>query len=309
MNPNPFVKSDARLVRDALRDRGDGFERLVHRYQGKAYAVARAAGVSPSTIEDVVQESFLRALRSLPELRDPARFSPWFLAIVRNCAFSEMRERRGRGTERLSAEPSIDDPGFAGLETAELRERLWAAVAQLSPGAREAICLYYQEGLSVRQVARSLDLSVSAVKVRLHEGRKQLRERLWRELGPALRGAMPSSREMRRRGRALTLLALSAVSSEWLLRAKVAAATISGAAAGATAATSSVGRRKLHERFYCDRSERRECKENSGGRGGFLARGRSQHRRPDLRRPCGPDDFESLGWPRRWYGGAVDRTS
>jgi len=81
-------RSDADLVRTALDEGANAAEALVLRYQKKAYAIARAAGVRGEAADDVVQEAFLRTFRHLSSLRNPASFGPWFLAIVRNVSKS-----------------------------------------------------------------------------------------------------------------------------------------------------------------------------------------------------------------------------
>ncbi len=78
--------SDARLVRRVLSGRPEAFEMLVFRYQKKAYAIAHALGVPPSSLDDAVQEAFFQAYRDLARLADPAKFGPWLAQIVRNAS-------------------------------------------------------------------------------------------------------------------------------------------------------------------------------------------------------------------------------
>ena len=236
MRMNPFPSSDAKLVRQALRDRAAAFEGLVRRYQKKVYAVVRANGVRGDGVDDVVQEVFLRGFRRLPSLRDPTSFGPWLLAIARNTARSEVSKlgRASVGGDHVEQLAAATDPDR--LEASELRDVVWTRVEELPPSVREVIFLYYQDGASVREIARALGIQAGAVKARLHKGRALLRERLWRELETSLRDMLPSTREWRRRGRALTLVAISTLTAEWLARAKVAAALAPPVAAAAVAA-------------------------------------------------------------------------
>jgi len=75
--------SEADLVKEALAEQARAFEELVFRYQKRVYAMARSHGVTSSAVDDVVQETFLRAFRGLRSLRTPARFGTWLLNIAR----------------------------------------------------------------------------------------------------------------------------------------------------------------------------------------------------------------------------------
>src|SRR5882672_655310 len=114
MDWNVFLQSsDAVLVRKVLDDCPKAFEQLVVRYQKKAHAIARAFGVPGTTVDDVVQEAFLKAFENLPHLRSPESFGPWFLNIARNAARSCAQDLRRRKPAELS-----DGPG--GRETPAL---------------------------------------------------------------------------------------------------------------------------------------------------------------------------------------------
>ena len=245
----PLHTSDGELVRRVLRDRDGAFEKLVFRYQKKAWAIARAVGLRGDLVDDAVQESFLRAIEKLPKLRDPSRFGPWFLAIVRNTSRRLLSRESTRATAELRPNDGLrSDSPDRDLASREMNQKLWEQVERLSPAAREVVWLYYQDGQRIGEIARALGISRGAVKTRLSQARSVLREGLWRELGGTLRDMLPSTREWNRKGRALTLL-VSTVSVDWLARARVAAtlapsagtAGSLGSLAGSEAARSTLG--------------------------------------------------------------------
>ena len=203
-----LYSTDARLVRRVLgRDVG-AFEFLVARHQKRAIAVARSLGVRSGELEDVVQESFLRALEKLSQLRAPDRFRVWFLQIVRNVARRTVADQRVRGDQ------AADDPAEAAthverLEQGELRHAVRRAVDQLPESVRETVYLYYYEARSVRAVASSLGVSRAAVLKRLERGRNLLRAELWKEFEETLRDAIPGAREWERRARRVSVVVLS----------------------------------------------------------------------------------------------------
>jgi RNA polymerase sigma-70 factor, ECF subfamily len=173
--------SDPRLVARALAGEARAFEELVRRYLKSAHAVALGVLGNPADAEDVCQDAFLAALEKLDECRDPARFGAWLLRIVRNRAlnFRERRARReGEPLERLGAgamAASGDDPAREA-ERSELRERLLAALAVLPPTQREVVLLHDLEGWPHRDIGELLGTSEGAVRVRLLQARRRLRD-------------------------------------------------------------------------------------------------------------------------------------
>ena len=198
---------DAALVRAALARRPQAFEALIARYQKKAEAVVLAIGVRPEALPDVLQEALLRGFRNLSQLRKPDSFRSWFLQIVRNLARRSLRDK-GRVTFSSELVPEegkqMDEAGMN-----EVHAELWRAVDGLREGVREAICLYYYEGESVKAVAKVLGISRSAAKDRLHRGRVALRAKMWRRFQHVVRELVPTVPEQRHRARKLSLLAMA----------------------------------------------------------------------------------------------------
>src|SRR5207244_2061054 len=120
--------------------------------------------------EDVVQEAFLQAYLGLDRLRDPARFGAWLCAIGVNLAKMRLRSRRPLPVGTPS------DHGSDGADSVEISELVRSALDVLPPREREAVLLYYVDGLSSPQVASVLGERPGTVRVRLHRARRRLRE-------------------------------------------------------------------------------------------------------------------------------------
>lgn len=154
---------------------------LVRRYQVKAVRVAYLITQDRALAEDVVQSAFIRCYQNIDQFRTDASFEPWFMRSVVNAAI--------RATKQQQRHISIDaDPiGFEdllqgdlpspeeSLEANELRDRVWAAIQQLSPQQRGAVVMRYYLNLSESEMASALDIPKGTVKWRLHAGRKQLK--------------------------------------------------------------------------------------------------------------------------------------
>lgn len=175
--------TDAQLVQQALQGQAEAFALLVGRYQRHAYGVAVGLVSDFHLAQDVVQEAFVAAYRGLGQLRGPERFGSWLHGIVRHTAHRALRQleqaRRLQAqlasVEDLVAEPSRPD---AALEAEERRQLVQQALAQLSEASREAVGLYYADGLSYAEMARFLNVSEAAVLGRLQRARARLREEL-----------------------------------------------------------------------------------------------------------------------------------
>jgi len=176
-------KTDAALVADALAGRREAFAALVRRYQDYAYGLAIGYLSDFDLARDVVQEAFLCAYRDLGKLREPARFGGWLRGIVRNMAHRALRELHrvrtlagelGHAVEPTSSEPPPD----VAAERAERRRTVRRALERLNARNREAVSLYYVDGLSYAEIAAFLDVTEAAVQGRLQRARNQLRKEL-----------------------------------------------------------------------------------------------------------------------------------
>lgn len=127
-------------------------------------------------VEDLAQEAFLKALRALPRFdpSGPAKVSSWLLTIATRVALSDLRRRR-LPTTPISEAP---EPSAQPFEQVDTRRRLEAAAATLTPEQRAVFVLRDLHGLTETEVARALDLDVSAAKSRLHRARARMRRAL-----------------------------------------------------------------------------------------------------------------------------------
>jgi len=166
------------LVQRARAGDGPAFEELVRSHYRAAYATARALTGNAMDAEDVVQDSFIRALERLDDC-DPDRFAGWLLAIVRNRAHNVRdREQVRSGADLAEVDPAGPDRADRRTERGELRGTLEEALAELSPMQREVLLLHDLDGWRHREIAETLDLSEVMARQHLFQARKRLRELL-----------------------------------------------------------------------------------------------------------------------------------
>ena len=177
---------DDQLVRAALAGEERSFEVLLQRHEPAVLRVLRLLGVPAPDREDVAQEVFLRVFRYLGGFRPGRSFSGWIYRITVNAAH-DYRARVGR-RRRDEAEWTADLDGGAGEASVpgprddelDLRRRLESALIVLSERERAVFVLCELEGLSTRDVARSLGITGITVRRHLGRARKSLQTELSR---------------------------------------------------------------------------------------------------------------------------------
>jgi RNA polymerase sigma-70 factor (ECF subfamily) len=177
---------DAALVARARAGDHEAFGALVTRHQRAALRTAYAIGGSESEAEDVTQEAFVKAFRSLRRFEDGRPLRPWLMQIVANEARNRRRSRGRR--ERLAVRAAGVGGGLSGsAEDVALGEvtagELRAALGRLDDRDRTVIALRYFAGLSEAETAAALEVPPGTVKSRLSRALDRLRT----ELGGAAR--------------------------------------------------------------------------------------------------------------------------
>jgi RNA polymerase sigma-70 factor (ECF subfamily) len=176
------------LVEAARNGDQAAFDELVRATYVDTYTLAVRLTGNEEDARDVVQEAYIRAWKGIRRFRGDARFSTWMYRITANSAYTHLGKRRRNRTESLDdvAEPieeRVSARPEAAAESAALMGRLSDAVADLPPKLRAIVVLKDVYGLPHEAIAEELGISVTAAKVRLHRGRKRLREMLYDEQG------------------------------------------------------------------------------------------------------------------------------
>ncbi|MDA8392851.1 MAG: RNA polymerase sigma factor [Actinomycetota bacterium] len=174
----------AELVQEAKGGDRSAFDELVRRTYGDLYSLAYRMAGNADDACDVLQDSYLRAFRALAGFRGDAAVSTWLYRITANCASSHL-SRRGRTRHDRIEECSglVDDrPGSdpeAMAATSLDRTRVASALAELPARLRSVVVLRDIYDLPHEAIAKELNITETAAKVRLHRARKKLRERLY----------------------------------------------------------------------------------------------------------------------------------
>jgi RNA polymerase sigma-70 factor (ECF subfamily) len=160
---------DAEAVRQCLAGDRQAFRHLVHRYQARALAHARALVGDEAGAADAAQEAFLDAFRSLARFDLEREFYPWFYVLLRNRCF---KQQSRPGTRQESA-PVTESEAAAGASREEALD-LRRAIGRLEPADRELVLLKHLEGWTYDELADRLGIPRGTVMSRLFYARRRL---------------------------------------------------------------------------------------------------------------------------------------
>jgi len=174
---------DPELVRSAQAGDLGAFAELVRRHEPRLRTVLVRILDDPRDVEEVVQDAFVQAWRNLASYRGDSALFTWLYRIGVNAALGRVRRKSVSTVELSVVEARASDPGaeqdpVAVAETAQLRARILAALAELPFEHRDAVVLRDVAGLSNREVADALGVGLAAAKSRIHRGRLRLCELL-----------------------------------------------------------------------------------------------------------------------------------
>ena len=178
------ASEDARLVAAAQGGDRQAFARLFEKYRTPSYHIAyRLLGHQQDAL-DVVQESFIKAFVGLEKFRGGSSFKTWLFRIVTNCSLDRRRSRLVRKSGSLDIEEAPDPPDrshdsdepWRNLERQELKIRIDAALASIPENNRTAFVLFAIEGVSYREIAEILNISIGTVMSRIFYARQKLQQ-------------------------------------------------------------------------------------------------------------------------------------
>jgi RNA polymerase sigma-70 factor (ECF subfamily) len=192
---------EAVLIASILAGDTQLYHDLMRPHERTVYMMALSFVKNEADAEDIAQEAFLKAFRSLSTFRAESKFSTWLISITLNEARSRLRR------QTIIRMDPLDDPDDGGVvspallrdwreipsevvERQEIRQILQEAVISLPTIYRQVFQLRDVEDLSVKETAEALGISVPSVKVRLHRARTMLQK----HLSPLLKSVHPGSK-------------------------------------------------------------------------------------------------------------------
>jgi len=176
------IKADIReeeWIRRALKGDDDAFALVVESYQGPVFNLCYRMLGDSFEAEDAAQEIFIKAYRNLKRYDPERKFVNWILSIASNHCIDRLRKRRLKVVSMQDLLPSmhLSDPQEGPERTITLLEQkefVQEMLEGLKPQDRVAVALRYWYDMSYVEIADNLNMTVSAVKSRLHRARNEL---------------------------------------------------------------------------------------------------------------------------------------
>jgi RNA polymerase sigma factor (sigma-70 family) len=171
--------SDAELVAASRNGNREAFGQIVRKYQSMISGLIYAACGDLHRSEDIAQETFISAWKSLSGLRDAAKLPGWLCQIARHRIADHFREsstQKVQLQEQLAETIPAEVPDQA--MSAEEGEMLWRTLARIPQPYRETMVLYYRQGQSTADVAAAMETTDAGVRQRLARGRQMLRDEM-----------------------------------------------------------------------------------------------------------------------------------
>jgi len=183
------VTDEKAWVAQAQQGNDDAFTQIVETYQKPIYNLCYRMLGEPGAAEDAAQETFLRAYQNLHRYDSSRAFGTWILSIAAHYCIDLLRKKKfvmfsmdaenDEGMPFELPDASAPDPEAESVKS-ELHSRLHFLLKDLDETDRAAVVMRYWYDFSEKEISESLNLTVSAVKSRLHRSRRSLAE-MWKE--------------------------------------------------------------------------------------------------------------------------------
>ncbi|HIG11729.1 MAG TPA: sigma-70 family RNA polymerase sigma factor [Planctomycetes bacterium] len=182
---NTARKEDANLVRNTLEGDSDAFQALVERYEVRLFAMVRHYTRNTMEIEDIVQDTFLKAYRRLDSFDHRSSFYTWIYRIATNTVLDVLK-RRGRSPVQAAPDPELlaevapcDVPSPSrDIEASELREITHEVLTHLPDIFRTTLIMREFDEMTYQEIADTLGISIGTVESRLFRARARFKDKL-----------------------------------------------------------------------------------------------------------------------------------
>ena len=176
--------SDIEIISRVLKGEQQAYAELVTRYQNYVFTLTLRFIKSREDAEEVSQDIFVKAYRSLADFRGASKFSTWLYTIVNTTCITFLRKKRldvqSLDNEKVFETVANHDSGFNAnqVEQKSKVNMVTRAIHMLNHDDSEILMLFYKAEQSLEEISQILGLEPNTVKVRLHRARQKLKEKM-----------------------------------------------------------------------------------------------------------------------------------
>jgi RNA polymerase sigma factor (sigma-70 family) len=175
--------TDIELINQTLAGNQSAYADLVKRHQRFIFTLAQRFAKNREDAEEIAQDCFIKAYRSLASFQQQSKFSTWLYRIVYTTAMTHLRKKRIQ-TDSIDDEGTsiqVANQGGMDMNLAERKSRSYylnLAIGQLLPDDATIITLFYNGEQSLEEIAETLGMEANTVKVKLFRARQRLKDKL-----------------------------------------------------------------------------------------------------------------------------------
>lgn len=169
-------KDDIYYIEKVISGQTNYFSYIVEKYQNIVFSIALKVLGNREDAEEMAQESFIKAYKSLHTFKGKAKFSTWLYRITYNNCISEVRKKKQHfmSTDDVQIKDETEEMNLDGIPEENRAKYIQAALKKLPEDEYTLVMLYYFEDQSIEEVSSVAGLSQSNTKVKLHRARKKL---------------------------------------------------------------------------------------------------------------------------------------
>jgi RNA polymerase sigma factor (sigma-70 family) len=170
------IRDDNYYIGKVVSGQTNYFSFLVEKYQDIVFSIALKVLKNREDAEEMAQESFIKAYKSLHTFQGKAKFSTWLYRITYNTCISEVRKKRNYfvSTDDVQIHDEAEEMNLDGIPEENREKYVKTSMGKLPEDEYTLVLLYYFEDQSIEEISKVTGLSASNTKVKLHRARKKL---------------------------------------------------------------------------------------------------------------------------------------
>ena len=172
--------SDQEIIYSVRKGNDSDYSIIVNRYKNKAFSMLKRMLKNEFDAEEILQDCFLKAYKSLNNFKGESKFSTWFYRIVYNSALTKLSSQKRRTeTEMTSVEDHFNlesEYNSDEIEKKDISELIYDTISKLPERYSAIITMFYMNEMSIEEISEVMELTNSNVKVMLHRSRNALRD-------------------------------------------------------------------------------------------------------------------------------------
>jgi RNA polymerase sigma-70 factor (ECF subfamily) len=176
--------TDTEIISRVLKGERQLFSAMLERYQNYVFTLVLRFTDSREDAEEISQDIFVKAYRSLADFRGDSKFSTWLYSIVRTTCITFLRKKRlatvSLDNEKTSVQLENRESGYSAnlIEQKSRKSMVNEAIKMLGPDDSQVLTLFYKAEQSLEEIGTILGMETNTVKVKLHRARQRLKDKM-----------------------------------------------------------------------------------------------------------------------------------